>query len=292
MTKVAIIGAGISGLSAAHFLRDRYEVTLFEREKVPGGLIRCDTQDGVFHLCGGHVFNSKRQDVLDWFWRFFDKEKEFVKTERNSVVFLGGLHIPYPIENHVYMMDEETQRSFIRDLMAIAKETGYRPRTVEEMIYYNMRHVEERQFVHSTFWYAKRQGSQFIASRLAEGLDIRYGQDVGNLHYDGTAWEVDGQKFEMVGCITGVDLSPYSKAVEALEYHSTTSVFCEMDPNPYSWIYLPSDEHQSHRIICTGNFSPGNNPSGTMTGTIEFTDELTEEEIKEQLAKIPLHPDT
>ena len=346
MTKVAIIGAGISGLSAAHFLRDRYEVTLFEREKAPGGLIRCDTEDGVFHLCGGHVFNSKRQDVLDWFWRFFDKEKEFVKTERNSVVFLGGLHIPYPIENHVYMMDEETQRSFIRDLIAIAKETDYRPRnfeeflqhrfgdtlyrlyfkpynqkvwrrpldtvplswlegklpmpTVEEMIYYNMRHVEERQFVHSTFWYAKRQGSQFIASRLAEGLDIRYGQDVGNLHYDGAAWEVDGQKFdkvvfcgnikEMVGCITGVDLSPYSKAVEALEYHGTTSVFCEMDPNPYSWIYLPSDEHQSHRIICTGNFSPGNNPSGTMTGTIEFTDELTEEEIKEQLAKIPLHP--
>jgi len=31
MIKIAIIGAGLSGLSAAHFLKDHVEITLFEK---------------------------------------------------------------------------------------------------------------------------------------------------------------------------------------------------------------------------------------------------------------------
>lgn len=78
MQKVAIIGAGISGLSMAHFLRNRYNVTVFEKDERPGGLIKCRRINGsLFHTCGGHVFNSKRQDVLDWFWSKFIREEEF-----------------------------------------------------------------------------------------------------------------------------------------------------------------------------------------------------------------------
>lgn len=66
MQKIAIIGAGISGLSTAHFLKNRYEVTVFEKDSQSGGLIKCRrVQGNLFHTCGGHVFNSKRQDVLD-----------------------------------------------------------------------------------------------------------------------------------------------------------------------------------------------------------------------------------
>ena len=65
MEKIAIIGAGISGLSVAHFLSDRYDITVFEKENRAGGLIRCLRVNGnLFHICGGHVFNSKRQDVF------------------------------------------------------------------------------------------------------------------------------------------------------------------------------------------------------------------------------------
>ena len=34
MKKIAIIGAGISGLSSAHFLKDHYDVTVFEKDVV------------------------------------------------------------------------------------------------------------------------------------------------------------------------------------------------------------------------------------------------------------------
>ena len=51
MKKIAIIGAGISGLSSAHFLKDHYDVTVFEKESTPGGLIRCErVGDNLLHV--------------------------------------------------------------------------------------------------------------------------------------------------------------------------------------------------------------------------------------------------
>jgi len=98
----------------------------------------------------------------------------------------------------------------------------------------------------------------------------------------------------MVNIIVGVDVDQFKQHIEALEYHGTTAVFCEIDKNPYSWIYQPSRKHESHRIICTGNFSPTNNnqstPENRITATIEFTDEISYEGILDNLTRIPLHP--
>ena len=346
--KVAVIGAGVSGLTVAQELKNRYEVKVFEKESTPGGLIRCKRVNGsLYHSCGGHVFNSKNQDVLDWFWKHFDQEQEFHKADRNAVVFMkGGAEIPYPIENHIYLMDADIQKRFIDDLMSLAKEEGYEPTnfeqflqhrfgktlyemyfrpynekvwrrdlmqvplswlegklpmpTVEDMIFNNINHVKEKQFVHSTFWYENKGGSQLIADRLAEGLHVVYNSNIQIIEKLGDKWLVCGDKFDKVvfagnikqlpSLLVGVNLTGYMNQIEALEYHGTTSVFCEIDTNPYSWIYQPSDAHESHRIICTGNFAESNNADGKMTGTIEFTDEVSKENILRNLKQIPLHP--
>lgn len=363
MKKFAIIGAGISGLSSAHFLKDKYDVTVFEKENQPGGLIKCSRINGsLFHTCGGHVFNSKRQDVLDWFWSMFQKEEEFTKTDRNSCVFMdkNGTslehdNIPYPIENHMYLFDEATQKAFYEDLEEIDRVKGLNAKftdydnfgnflrwrfgktlynlyfksynekvwrrdlttvpmswmegklpmpTTQEMRDNNANKVEEKAFVHSTFWYEKKDGSQYIADKLAEGLNIRYNADIESLEYKEGNWVVCGEEFDkvvfcgnikdMVKMIKEVDVEIFKAPVEALEYHGTTSVFCEIDKNPYSWIYQPSRRHESHRIICTGNFSQTNNdesvPAGRITATIEFTDEISKEDILENLERIPLSP--
>lgn len=349
MEKIAVIGAGISGLSIGQLLKDKYHVLIFETESRAGGLVKCDIVNGsLFHRTGGHVFNTKRKDVYNWFWKHFDCDKEYVKALRNSSVFLSNdFIVPYPIENHVHCLHETIARSFIGDMLQISKEgdkkadnfksflinrfgktlydlyfkpynykvwrrdlskvplswlEGKLPMpSVEEMIYNNMFHIEERKFVHSSFYYPKKGGSQFVADRLAEGLDICYGMKVDQFYRTGNKWKVNGLEFDKVifcGNIKQIpalladqlDLSAYCKYIDELEFHGTTSVFCEISPNPYSWIYLPNQDYESHRIICSGNFSDSNNLKGKMTGTVEFTDFISEEDIKENLRKMPLEP--
>lgn len=48
MSRIAIIGGGIAGLSAAYYLGDDHEVTLFEKDAAPGGNAHTiDTRDGL-----------------------------------------------------------------------------------------------------------------------------------------------------------------------------------------------------------------------------------------------------
>lgn len=348
MEKIIVVGAGVSGLSIAHKLSDRYEVTVLEKADRPGGLVKCDRINGhLYHKVGGHVFNTKRQDVLDWFWNLFDKEKEFTKADRNSVVSMeGGKWIPYPIENHAYMFNEDMMKAFISDLVSMAKAPKIEPKnfeeflrtrfgetlyqvyfqpynekvwrrslkhvplswlagklpmpTLEEMIYNNFKHVEEKAFVHSSFFYEKEGGSQFLADRLADGLDIRFNVDVNTIVKTENGWLVNDMPCDKVvfcgnikslpSILKGLDIEAHKDMINKLESHGTTSVLCEIDDNPYSWIYMPSRLHQSHRIICTGNFSPTNRGNGVMSATIEFTDYISKEDILNNLTRIPLHP--
>ena len=352
--KIAIIGAGVSGLTAAQLLQSgRYgqnEVEVFEQEATPGGLVRCERIGGsLFHLCGGHIFNTRKSHVWDFFWSQF-REEEFTKADRNSTVQMPDADcIPYPIENHVYMLGEALQHGVLHDLMEMCKAEGseaprnfseflqkrfgptlyelyFRPYnekvwrrdlsevpldwlegklpmpTVEEILFNNFNHVAEKQFVHSTFWYEKQGGSQFLANRLAEGLNIRYNARIGTLQRDGEGWLLDGRHYDAVvytgnvkalPALVGIDLSAYAARLAALESHGTTSVFCHIDRNPYSWIYLPDRRFEAHRIICTGNFSPTNNAASEqrLTATVEFTDEVSREHILEQLSRMPFHPE-
>ena len=102
---IGIIGGGISGVSVAKILSKSHQVTVFEKESSPGGLIRCKYVDGnLYHLIGGHVFNSKNPRVMDWFWSHFDQEEFFLKVKRNSKIKISDKLIDYPIENHIYQL--------------------------------------------------------------------------------------------------------------------------------------------------------------------------------------------
>jgi len=115
-----VIGSGISGLSISGMLREHYNVKILERADKTGGLIKCKRVNGnLFHLVGGHVFNSKRKEVLDWFWNHFDRDKEFVKATRNAKILINDQLIGYPIENFIYQLPPEQAQYIIKELTAI-----------------------------------------------------------------------------------------------------------------------------------------------------------------------------
>ena len=347
---IAVIGAGMSGLAIANMLKDAgNDVIVFEKDSRPGGMMKCDIIKGcLFHRTGGHVFNTKREDVLEWFWKHFNVEKEFIKASRNSsVVFEGMDNVPYPIENHMYCFEDHIQKKFIADLLKIARGGKIKPQnfdefllqrfgktlynlyfqpynykvwrrdltqvplswlsgklpmpTVEEMIFNNMNHIEECQFVHSSFYYPIKGGSQFLADRLSAGLKIIYNKEIFRITMCESKWLVEGMEFDRVifsgnikylpSLLAGAtNLYGFIKSIDELESHGTTSVFCKIDKNPFSWMYLPDKKYDAHRIICTGNFSNSNNSSGIMTGTVEFTDYISKDEILENLSRMPYNP--
>ena len=86
-------------------------------------------------MCGGHVFNTKRQDVLDWFWSHFDKKDEFTMADRNSVVSMAdNTIIAYPIENHAYQLSDEMMKNFINDIVLMATNKPVEPTNFEEFL--------------------------------------------------------------------------------------------------------------------------------------------------------------
>lgn len=206
-----------------------YHVLVYERADRPGGLIKYSVVNNcLYHLTGGHVFNSKRSDVLDWFWRRFDQERDFLRARRNAVASLeDGQCIGYPVENHLYQFDPATRSRIIRELLASARQETPDPKTLgaffdarfgptlnklyftpynnkiwgrdvakmpldwlrdklpmptlEEIFENNIGHVDESAMVHSSFFYPKRGGSQFLADTLAQGLDIRYNCEISSM---------------------------------------------------------------------------------------------------------------
>ena len=58
MQRVAVIGSGISGLSAAYMLQEKYQVTLYEKNEYIGGhtrTVKVNTADGFVPVDTGFI---------------------------------------------------------------------------------------------------------------------------------------------------------------------------------------------------------------------------------------------
>lgn len=345
-SKIAIIGSGISGLAAANILRNNsHNITVYEKNMQPGGLIRCTVEDGnLFHRVGGHVFNTKIEDVQKWFWNKFEQKEEFLQANRNAKIWMNNTYIGYPIENFLYQLPEETTEIIITELLNLNNEKKTATNFEEflcnkfgqtlHQLYFNpynkkiwnydlskiplpwleeklpmpelneiftnniQRHTESK-MVHSSFYYPKKNGSSFIAERLAQGLNILYNTSINEIEKNNKGWKINGVSYHHIiytGDVrqlntilknTDKELEQLTSKVTQLPSNGTSNVLCYVDDSDLSWLYLPEANTLCHRIIYTGNFSPSNNKGERKTCTVEFTGKVSEKEIRIQLKKLP-----
>ena len=123
ITDVLIIGSGISGLSIANMLAESHNVLVVEKNEQIGGLIKCERVGGsLFHRVGGHVFNSRNQAVLNWFWKHFNRDEEFLQARRNAKILINDNLIGYPIEDYLYQLKNDQVVSIVNELLQLIKQ--------------------------------------------------------------------------------------------------------------------------------------------------------------------------
>jgi protoporphyrinogen oxidase len=156
--------------------------------------------------------------------------------------------------------------------------------------------------VHSTFWYPKKGGSQFIADRIAEQLNVRVNASLNKIDLNNRIVNINNEEFSYGTLIYTGDIRKLSSLIgnqdaylftilqhaENLVSNGTSNVLCECDKTDLSWLYLPENDMKAHRIIYTGNFSPENNNSNErISCTVEFSGKLSENEMVFELGKLP-----
>lgn len=95
--KVAIIGAGPAGLSAAYLLgKAGISTTIFEQDKqYVGGISRTENYKGYYFDIGGHRFFSKSKEVED-FWTEILQD-DLLERPRSSRIYYNHTFFAYPL---------------------------------------------------------------------------------------------------------------------------------------------------------------------------------------------------
>lgn len=99
MAQIVIIGAGLTGISAAYHLEQKgfFDYKLFEKEPTIGGLCRSIEQDGfTFDFTGHllHINNDYFRSLIDQIVGF----EHFNTIDRRSWIYSQNVYTPYPYQ--------------------------------------------------------------------------------------------------------------------------------------------------------------------------------------------------
>ena len=92
MKKIAIIGAGLSGISAAYLLKDHAEIHLFEKARGVSGRMSTRRAEPYFFDHGAQYFTARTRPFQDFIQPLIDQaiierwNARYVKFEGNQII--------------------------------------------------------------------------------------------------------------------------------------------------------------------------------------------------------------
>jgi protoporphyrinogen oxidase len=112
--RIAILGGGLTGLVLANLLQKRYDVTVFEKDEISGGLCRSFNFDNFIFDIGGHIIFSKDQQVLDFMLQTIGLQNLYKKSGRDAIIYKGKV-VNYPFETDLARLGKVEAFECLRD---------------------------------------------------------------------------------------------------------------------------------------------------------------------------------
>ena len=130
MRRVVVLGAGLTGLSAAYHLRQRgVDAEILEKDERPGGACRTVERDGFFFDLTGHLLHLARAESQELL-KSLGVTRALRIHRRRAGVALVGTVTPYPIQINTYRLPREVRRDcllgFVEARMRPEDPTGER----------------------------------------------------------------------------------------------------------------------------------------------------------------------
>lgn len=108
MERVVIIGAGLTGLSAAYHLEQSgyTDFKIFEKESAPGGLCRSVVQDGFTFDYTGHLLHISDPYFENIINKYIGKEN-LNTVQRRSFIYSHNTYTNYPFQTNLFGLPED-----------------------------------------------------------------------------------------------------------------------------------------------------------------------------------------
>ncbi|MFH1416476.1 MAG: FAD-dependent oxidoreductase [Elusimicrobiota bacterium] len=120
--KIVIIGAGLTGLSAAeNLLKSKADVRIFEKSFAAGGLAHTVEVNGIRHDYTGHFLHlhddAIRKKILKDILALSKKEENSILVHRKSFIYLKEKFIPFPFQAHMYYLPDNLKKECLREFL-------------------------------------------------------------------------------------------------------------------------------------------------------------------------------
>ena len=100
-----IVGAGVSGLATAAFLKDR-DLLVLEADREIGGYCKTVHKDGFVWDYSGHFFHFRHPDIEAWL-RERMQGQEIRTVARSSKISYRGAQIDFPFQKNIHQLPKE-----------------------------------------------------------------------------------------------------------------------------------------------------------------------------------------
>lgn len=129
-TKYLVIGAGVSGLAFADWVKgDDYLV--LEADDEVGGYCKTVVQDGFTWDYSGHFFHFRNQEIEKYLVDRMQGQR-ILEVEKSSKIFWKGEHVDFPFQKNIHQLPRE---DFLNALHDLYFRDEREPENFREMLY-------------------------------------------------------------------------------------------------------------------------------------------------------------